>query len=451
MNILIKNGHVIDPADSVDKKADILVEDGIISQVSDTIEPRTIYADMEDTGNNEYLVRKNMNDQVKEQLRVIDAEGLYVMPGFVDLHVHLREPGFEYKETIETGGKAAAKGGVTTICPMPNTNPVIDSPEMVKDELKRAEKAPVHVLPIGAVTKGQLGKEITDMADMKEAGAIAVSEDGKSVMDTAVYMDGLKAAAECGLPVFAHCEDKDLVRGGVMNYGEKSKELGLPGITNAVEDVIEARDIIMSNEAGNHIHLCHCSTRLSVSLVKWAKANGMDVSAEVCPHHFTLSDDQIPGDDPMYKMNPPLRSRADVEALRLGLCDGTIEVISTDHAPHSMEEKQGSMKNAPFGITGLETSFALGVTELVKTGLLTLSQLVEKMSVNPAKIIKIDKGTLGCGKAADIVIADIDNEYQIDSSTFVSKGHNTPFNGKNVYGRVTTTIVDGEIVYEYKA
>ncbi len=422
--ILIKNGRVVDPANYIDGKKDILIEDGKIKKVADFI--------VED-----------------EDTNVIDADEKAVMPGFIDLHVHLREPGFEYKETIETGSKAAARGGVTSICPMPNTKPVIDSPESVKDLLKRADCSPVHILPIGACTIGQEGKELADIEGMKDAGIVALSEDGKSVMDSALFRKLLKEAARLDLPMFSHCEDKALVEGGVMNKGKKSEELGLPGITNSVEDVIVARDIIMSKEAGNRLHLCHCSTADSVVLVEMAKKQGLPVSAEVCPHHFTMSDDEITEDNGRFKMNPPLRNRADVDALKEGLKTGIMEVISTDHAPHGKEEKDQSMLKAPFGIVGLETSFALGYTELVDKGVLTLSQLVEKMSVNPAKVLGIDKGNLAPGKAADIVIADITKEYKIDSSKFVSKGKNTPFDGKKVKGRVITTIVDGKIVYKY--
>ena len=422
--ILIKNGRVVDPANYIDGKKDILIEDGKIKKVADFI--------VED-----------------EDTNVIDADEKAVMPGFIDLHVHLREPGFEYKETIETGSKAAARGGVTSICPMPNTKPVIDSPESVKDLLKRADCSPVHILPIGACTIGQEGKELADIEGMKDAGIVALSEDGTSVMDSALFRKLLKEAARLDLPMFSHCEDKALVEGGVMNKGKKSEELGLPGITNSVEDVIVARDIIMSKEAGNRLHLCHCSTADSVVLVEMAKKQGLPVSAEVCPHHFTMSDDEITEDNGRFKMNPPLRNRADVDALKEGLKTGIMEVISTDHAPHGKEEKDQSMLKAPFGIVGLETSFALGYTELVDKGVLTLSQLVEKMSVNPAKVLGIDKGNLAPGKAADIVIADITKEYKIDSSKFVSKGKNTPFDGKKVKGRVITTIVDGKIVYKY--
>lgn len=425
MKTIIKNGHVLNPSTNMDGVFDVAIEDGIISEIAATI--ATDGAD-----------------------QVIDASGKYVMPGFIDLHVHFREPGFEYKETIKTGAMSSAKGGYTSVCPMPNTKPAIDSKEMVEwvKEKERTDSV-VHILPVGAVTKGQTGVEVTDMKGMKEAGAVAVSEDGKSVMDILVYVDGMKEAAKNGLVVMAHCEDKQLVRGGVMNAGKRAEELGLKGITNSVEDVITARDIFLANETGAQLHLCHCSTKDSVSLVKMAKDAGYKVSGEVCPHHFTLADEDIPCDDANYKMNPPLRSRRDVQALKEGLRDGIMDVISTDHAPHSAEEKAKSMAQAPFGIVGEETAFALTVTELVEQGYLTKMQLVEKMSYNPARILGIEKGRLEPGKAADIVIADFDETYTIDTSTFVSKGKNTPFNRKQVKGRVYQTLVDGKIVYDF--
>lgn len=425
MKTIIKNGHVLNPSTNMDGVFDVAIENGIISEIAATI--ATDGAD-----------------------QVIDASGKYVMPGFIDLHVHFREPGFEYKETIKTGAMSSAKGGYTSVCPMPNTNPAIDSKEMVEwvNEKERTDSV-VHILPVGAVTKGQAGVEVTDMKGMKEAGAVAVSEDGKSVMDILVYVEGMKEAAKNNLVVMAHCEDKQLVRGGVMNAGKRAEELGLKGITNSVEDVITARDIFLANETGAQLHLCHCSTKDSVSLVKLAKDAGYKVSGEVCPHHFTLADEDIPCDDANYKMNPPLRSRRDVQALKEGLRDGIMDVISTDHAPHSAEEKAKSMAQAPFGIVGEETAFALTVTELVEQGYLTKMQLVEKMSYNPARILGIEKGRLEPGKAADIVIADFDETYTIDTSTFVSKGKNTPFNGKQVKGRVYQTLVDGKIVYDF--
>ncbi|MGB8455249.1 MAG: dihydroorotase [Anaerocolumna sp.] len=425
MTLLIKNGYILDPSTGREGRADLLIEDGFIKDIRADIKT--------------------------EAGQVIDAAGLYVMPGFIDLHVHLREPGYEYKETIKTGAKAAARGGYTTICPMPNTNPAIDSKQMIETILLKAkEEAVVHILPIGAVTKEQAGLELSDIKGMAAAGAVAVSEDGKSVMNTALYQKGMKEAEEAGIPVFAHCEDKDLAGKGVLNEGPKSRELGMPGISNTVEDVIAARDILLAKNTGVRLHLCHCSTKDSVIFIKMAKAGGLPVTGEVCPHHFTLADDEINGDDANYKMNPPLRSQEDIQALKDGLKSSIIDVIATDHAPHSVKEKEKSILDAPFGIVGLETAFALTMTELVKKGYLTPMQMVEKMSYNPAKILGIDKGTLAVGKTADIVIADLNEKYKIDVKEFASKGKNTPFDGKEVSGRVKVTIVDGTIVYQEK-
>lgn len=425
MKTIIKNGHVLNPSTQLDGIYDIVIEDGMITKVEKEI--------------------------CEEDAEIIDAGGKYVMPGFIDLHVHFREPGFEYKETIASGSRAAARGGYTSVCPMPNTKPAIDSKEQIEWLMKKAkEDSVVHILPVGAITKAQDGNEVTDMEGMAKAGAKAVSEDGKSVMDTLVYVEGMKRAAKQGLVVLAHCEDKDLVRGGVMNAGKKAEELGMKGITNAVEDVITARDIFLAQETGASLHLCHCSTKDSVALIKMAKEAGYKVSGEVCPHHFALADEDIPCDDSNYKMNPPLRSRADVQALKDGLRDGIMDVISTDHAPHSAEEKEKSIAEAPFGIVGLETAFALSVTELVEQGYLTKMQLVEKMSYNPARIIGIDKGEIKEGKMADLVIADFDEAYNIDVQKFASKGKNTPFHGKEVKGRIYKTIVNGNVVYDYE-
>ncbi len=423
MSILIKNGYVLDPSTGLEGKRDIFIKEGIIAKVASDIN--------------------------EEAERVIDAEGMYVMPGFIDLHVHLREPGYEYKETIATGAMAAARGGFTTICPMPNSNPTIDNHHMIEYLLLKAEKeAGVNILPIGAITKGQQGHELTDIESMAKAGAVALSEDGKSVMNTTIYLDGMKQAKAAGIPIFAHCEDKDLVRGGVINEGAKSDELNLPGISNAVEDVIAARDIIMAKETGVQLHLCHCSTKDSITFIKLAKEEGLPVTGEVCPHHFTLSDEDIPGDDSNYKMNPPLRSKEDIQALKEALRDNIMDVIATDHAPHSESEKEKSMAESPFGIVGLETAFALTMSELVNTGYLTPMQMVEKLSTNPAKILGIDKGSLAVGKIADITIADPKEEYIIDVNEFASKGKNSPFHGRKVVGKVKTTIVAGEIVYK---
>lgn len=423
MSILIKNGYVLDPSTGLEGKRDIFIQEDTITEVASNISE---HAD-----------------------RVIDAKGMYVMPGFIDLHVHLREPGYEYKETIATGAMAAARGGFTSICPMPNTNPTIDNGHMIEFLLLKAKKeAGVNILPIGAITKGQQGKNLADIKGMAMAGAVALSEDGKSVMNTALYLESMKQAKAAGIPIFAHCEDKDLVQKGVINDGTKSKELNLPGISNAVEDVIAARDIIMAKETGVQLHLCHCSTKDSVTFVKLAKEAGLPITGEVCPHHFTLSDEDIPKDDSNYKMNPPLRSKADVQALKEALRDNIMDVIATDHAPHSEAEKEKSMVDSPFGIVGLETAFGLTMSELVQTGYLTPMQMVEKLSSNPAKILGIDKGSLAVGKIADITIADPNEEYFIDVHEFASKGKNSPFHGRKVIGKVKTTIVAGKVVYK---
>lgn len=423
MAILIKNGRIVNPATNMDMRGDILIEKDRVKQVAPYIEAQA------------------------EQ--VIEAYGCIVMPGFIDLHVHLREPGFEYKETIETGTRAAARGGFTTICAMPNTNPVIDTPGQVQFVLDKAKEAGnVHVIPVGAVTYGQQGEQITDIAGMKRQGAGAISEDGKSVMNTYVYREAMKTAAREDVPVFAHCEDKSLAGNGCINQGKKSQEYQVQGISNGVEDVIVARDILLAKETGARLHLCHCSTKDSVAFTKMAKEAGIKVTAEVCPHHFVLSEDDIVNADSNYKMNPPLRSKEDVEALKLGLKSGVVDAISTDHAPHHEDEKKQHISTAPFGIVGLETAAALTYTELVCKGWLTPMQMAEKMSYNPAKILKLDKGDISEGKIADITIINPAWEYTIDANEFASKGKNTPFHGRKVKGRVVYTIVDGKIVFD---
>ena len=424
MTILIRGGQVINPATQMDEVADVLIEDGVVKEI-----------------------KKGIKSKAN---RTIDAKGCYVMPGFIDLHVHLRDPGLEYKEDVFTGMQAAAHGGYTTVLAMPNTKPVADNADVIGYVHRKAASGNcIHVLQVGAVTKGQLGKELADIEGMVKAGCPAISEDGKSVMNSQVYREGMKEAARLHIPVLAHCEDINLVHGGVMNADAKAEALGLPGITNAVEDVIVARDILLSKETGARLHLCHCSTEDSVRRVREAKEQGIAVSAEVCPHHFTLSSEDIKEEEMTnYKMNPPLRTKGDVEALKQGLKDGTMEVISTDHAPHAFQEKNTTMKKAPFGIVGLETAACLTYTELVLGGYLTPMQMAERMSYNPARVIGSDKGDIQPGKAADIVIFDPKETYRIDRDQFASKGRNTPFHGREVTGRVKCTICDGCVVYE---
>lgn len=429
MIIYIKNGYVIDPGSGIEGNYDILIKNDRVFKVAPKLD---------------------INDLDIEAGRVIDASGKYVMPGLIDLHVHLREPGYEYKETILTGSMAAAAGGYTTICAMPNTNPALDNPDTLRYVLEQAEKGLVNVHPIAAITIGQEGKKLADISALVKAGAVGISEDGKTVMDTSLYAKALEEASKLGIVVFAHCEDKSLAANGVMNAGEKAEELGLEGISNAVEDIIVARDVILAKDTGVKLHLCHCSTKGSTDILSIAKEKGLRITGETCPHYFTLSDEDIPGDDANYKMNPPLRSPKDVEAITYALKNDVLDVIATDHAPHSKEEKELSMAEAPFGIVGLETAFSIAYTELVKTGILTKSQLVEKMSLNPARILGIDRGCIGEGKIADIVIADSDAEYTIDRRDFLSKGINTPFAGRKVNGRILYTIVSGKIIYEYK-
>jgi dihydroorotase len=436
MLTLIKNGYVIDPVSNREGKFDILIDREIIRKVDLNIDGKVVEQEANQRG---------------EQFALIDAQGKYVMPGFIDLHVHLREPGFEYKETIATGSMAAAAGGFTSICPMPNTKPATDSAEMVQSVLKKARsEAVVNILPVGAVTLGQAGKELVTIKELKDAGAVALSEDGKSVMDTALYAEAMRQAAQLNIPIFAHCEDKSLAGNGVINAGKIAEQMKLPGISNAVEDIITARDILLAKETKAQLHLCHCSTQDSVRMIALAKKDGLKVTGEVCPHHFTLSEEDILADDADYKMNPPLRKPEDVQALKIALRDGVIDVISTDHAPHSSEEKTKSMLEAPFGIVGSETAFALTMTELVKTGYLSLRQMVEKLSVNPANILGINRGCIGEARIADVVIADPDAVYSVDKNSFYSKGKNTPFHGRTVTGRVEYTFVSGKMVYQYQ-
>ena len=425
MKILIKNGQMLNPSDKTDETGDLYIEDGVIKEKGVSLELSC------------------------QPDKVIDAKGCYVMPGLIDLHVHLRDPGLTHKEDIASGSRSAARGGFTTILAMPNTNPVIDSPDRVLYVVNKAEEmAPIHVLQIGAVTRQQKGEELADIEGMIQAGIPAISEDGKSVMNVKLYKEAMEIAAEHNIPVFAHCEDQNLVNGGCVNEDRHSREQGLPGISNAVEDVIAARDIVLAKETGARLHLCHCSTEDSVEMIRLAKEEGLPVTGEVCPHHFTLtSDDMVPGDT-NFKMNPPLRTPKDRQALLEGLKNDIIDVISTDHAPHSREEKQQSMEKAPFGIVGLETSVALTITQLVDKGVLTPMQMAEKMSYNPARIIGSDRGTLDIGKPADVTVIDPTQEYVIDSMTFLSKGKNTPFNGWKVKGMVKATICDGKIAYQ---
>ncbi|MDO4620100.1 MAG: dihydroorotase [Lachnospiraceae bacterium] len=423
--LLIRNGYLVDPGTGFEGKADLLIKDGVIAGVGEHLETEEADA------------------------RTIDAEGLTVLPGLVDIHVHLRDPGFTYKEDVGSGTEAAAHGGVTTLLAMPNTMPPMDSTDRISYVLNKAKSlSKVHVHQSSAITKDMKGEELVDIDGLCDFGIKAFSEDGKSVMSSVLMRQAMKRIKAHDALICDHCEDIDLVCGGVMNDDANAARLGLPGISNSVEDVIAARDTILAMETGVRLHLCHCSTEGSVEIVRMAKKKGAEVSAEVCPHHFILTSDDITEDDGNFKMNPPLRSKADRDALIEGLVDGTIECISTDHAPHGAEEKTRGIRKSPFGIVGIESSAALTYTALVKTGKLTLMQMAEKMSLNPARILRVPGGTLAEGSPADVAIFDFNKSYVINPADFRSRGKNTPFAGKEVYGSCQYTISGGEIVWE---
>ena len=422
MTILIKDGHVIDPG-RWNGPADVLIENGAIAAVSPGLSaPKTA--------------------------TLVQAKGQLVLPGFIDLHVHFREPGFEYKETVQTGTASAVAGGFTSVCCMPNTNPVNDNQSITELILERAKSAGnAHVFPIGAITKGSEGKELAEIGDLRRAGCVAISDDGRPVMNSLVMRRAMEYARAFDIPVVDHCEDLHLSEGGCMNEGLVSTELGLPGIPAAAEDVMVARNISLAELTGARLHLAHISTAGSVRLVREAKSRGLHVTAEACPHHFTLTEEVARGYNTHAKMNPPLRTWQDVQAIKEGLRDGTIDVIATDHAPHAAQEKQLEFTEAPFGIVGLETALPL-TFGLVDEGVLSLEAAVSKLTSQPAKAFGLSKGTLAVGADADVVLVDPQAQWEIDPSRFRSRSRNTPFAGWKVKGQVTTTIVNGRLVFE---
>mgnify|MGYP002796939725 FL=1 len=420
--MIIKNGSVIFK-DTVEKK-DIRVLGGKIEKIADKRSP----------------------EQGEE---VIDATGLHVFPGLIDMHVHLREPGFEYKEDIESGSKAAVKGGFTQICCMPNTQPVADNKVVISYIRHRGEEVGLcKIRPIGAITKGEEGEQMADIGEMKKAGAVAISDDGKTVKSSRLMRLAMEYASGFNMRCLCHCEDKELADGGVVNEGYNSTLAGLKGIPRAAEDVVIAREICLSESLGVPVHICHVSTYSGVRMIRDAKRAGVKVTAETCPHYFAATDDVITGFDTNTKVNPPIREEKDRLAIIEGLKDGTIDAIVTDHAPHHANDKNVEYNLAAFGISGIETSFGFAVTYLYKTGILTLNQLADKMSRLPAEIISLEGGKIEEGVPADLTIADLDEEWVVDSSEFVSKGKNTPFNGRKLSGAVKYTIVDGDIKYK---
>ncbi|HHU87160.1 MAG: dihydroorotase [Pelotomaculaceae bacterium] len=419
MELLIKGGTVLDPVAGEITGKDILVSGGRIAGTGRDLVPGSA-------------------------VEVLDASGKLVVPGLIDMHVHLREPGYEAKETIRTGTRAAARGGFTAVACMPNTSPVADTAALIRYILDTArEQGAAHVFPVGSITRGSKGKELAEMGDMRKAGAVAFSDDGMPVANAALMRRGMQYARMLGLPLISHCEDRELSSGGSMHEGYMSTVLGLKGIPASAEEVMVAREILLAEETGCRVHIAHVSTAGSVRLVREAKSRGIAVTAEVTPHHFTLTDEAVTGYNTSTKVNPPLRTAADVAAVKEGLADGTIDVIATDHAPHTVEEKDVEYERAPFGLVGLETAVGLVWTVLVETGVLTPLQAVTKMTLNPAKILNIPRGTLEPGVIADITVIDPDLSWTVDAGLFESKGRNTPFQGMKLKGQAYATVTGG--------
>lgn len=423
MKLLIKQGRLVDPVGGIGGVMDILVENGKVVAIGSEVHDG--------------------------EAQVINANGFVVSAGLVDMHVHLREPGFEYKETIETGCAAAAKGGVTSVACMPNTKPVIDTPELVAFVQEQAKKAcGINVLPIAAVSKGQQGKELTNTQALVDAGVVAFSDDGVPIQDANLMRDALIAARNHKLPILTHSEDAGMVCNYAVNEGEVSRKLGIPGRPAIAEELMIMRDAMLAEETGSAVHVCHVSTARSVDIVRQYKKKGVRITCETCPQYFTLTEEEVLKQGTMARVNPPLRTQKDVEAIIEGLQDGTIDAIVTDHAPHSEEEKARPLTEAPSGMVGLETSLAISLTALYHTGKMDLSTLLRKMTMEPSRILGVNKGRLALGEDADIVIFDPNEEWVVDPEQFASKGRNTPYGGCKLKGRVKYTIVGGKVIYQ---
>jgi len=425
--ILLKGGRLLDPSQKLDERGDLLLVDGKIARAGGTI----------DGG---------------EDAQVIDCAGAIVAPGFVDVHCHLREPGREDVETIATGARAAAAGGFTAICAMPNTEPVTDNQAAVGFIIRQAMRAGgARVYPIGAISVGQKGESLAEFGEMVGAGAVAVSDDGKPVVSAQLMRTALEYAQAFNIPVIDHCEEPTLAHGGSMNEGFLSARLGLRGIPSEAEEIMVIRDILLARRTGGHVHLAHMSTKGSVELIRWGKERGIRVTAEVTPHHLTLTEEAVEGYDTHAKMNPPLRTQGDVDALREALRDGTIDLIATDHAPHHYDAKEREFADAPFGIVELETALALAVTELVDRGVIDFATLVDRMATRPARLFGLPGGTLRAGGAADVTVFDPKREWTVDPEAFLSKGRNTPYAGRKLRGRTLATIIGGRLAYRLDA
>lgn len=422
MKKLLKGARVIDPSQNTDTTSDVLIVDGHIAAIKDEIE---------------------ISDA-----KVIDLSGMIVTPGLIDMHAHFRDPGYEYKEDIESGSMSAAAGGFTAVACMPNTNPPIDNSALVQYVKSKASKAgKIKLLPIGCVSKGQEGKEIAEMGDMAQAGAVAFSDDGKPIADSALMRKAMVYASMFDKVIIDHCEDPFLFEGGQINEGYISTLLGLAGIPTAAEEIMVARNILIAREMGTRVHIAHVSTEGSLKLIRQAKSEGVKVSCEVTPHHLTLTEKAVMGYDTNAKVNPPLRTQSDIDALLEGLKDGTIDAIATDHAPHHMDEKDLEFDKAAFGMVGLETALGVILTHIVKEGILSLNAAIEKMTSGPAKVLGLDMGTLKIGAPADITVIDPNRVWTVDKNKFFSKGRNTPFDGWRLTGKAVLTMVDGRIVY----